>query len=519
MKHLKNIGMTIIICVLPAATSFAQNPGDGLFNSSEVYRIEFTFSQPNWWDSLKTYHENYLTGSNIKYLMGDVKINSALTNNVGVRLKGSASYYNVIGSGNKVSFKIDFNNYVPGQNFDGLRKLNLNNGYNDPTFMREKISLDFLNKQGIFAPRCTYAEVYINGTYWGFYALTEQIDPTFLNSKFGDNSGNLYKAADGGADLSLNSDPYDDYVLETNEIVNNRSDLIKFIDVINNTSDTQFKDSLEKVLFTDSYISLWAANNLFADFDGYEYAADNYYIYNNSFDNKFYWIARDRNGSFGGGEWDMSVAQKENLSAYYIPDPVFPHPLHYRMLQNAYYSDVYLNTLCDYLQGDFKMNYLYGQIDDLYDRIKPYVYADANKLYTDQQFENNIDFAVSIEPGKELPGLKPFIAARISNVANEIGCLVGVENLTGFGNLSGLRVYPNPSQADNVFISFQLNDNATVELSVIDLYGKQQAIVSESEMTSGVHKLYVETSDLTTGIYIIQLNIDGLSYQRKWVKL
>ncbi|MBW8050765.1 MAG: T9SS type A sorting domain-containing protein [Cytophagales bacterium] len=90
------------------------------------------------------------------------------------------------------------------------------------------------------------------------------------------------------------------------------------------------------------------------------------------------------------------------------------------------------------------------------------------------------------------------------------------------------QVYPNPGR-DNVFISFYLNDNAPVELSVVDLYGRKQVIVNsakggfafggKTEMTSGAHKFYIGSGDFAAGIYIVRLNIDGVNYQRKWVKM
>ncbi|MBN4051489.1 T9SS type A sorting domain-containing protein [bacterium AH-315-M05] len=38
-------------------------------------------------------------------------------------------------------------------------------------------------------------------------------------------------------------------------------------------------------------------------------------------------------------------------------------------------------------------------------------------------------------------------------------------------------------------------------------------------MTSGAHKFYIESNDLASGIYIVQLNIDGFNHQQKWIKI
>jgi spore coat protein CotH len=87
---------------------------------------------------------------------------------------------------------------VSGQKYDGLKAINLNNGFKDPTFMREKLMLDFCQRNVIPAPRCTYANIYVNDTLWGFYTLVEQVNTTFLKRWFPENNGNLFKGDPNG---------------------------------------------------------------------------------------------------------------------------------------------------------------------------------------------------------------------------------------------------------------------------------------------------------------------------------
>jgi spore coat protein CotH len=126
------------------------------------------------------------------YLEADLTItdNTGVTtiNEVGVRLKGNSSYSH---PGNKKAFKIDFNEFISGQNYDGLKKLNFSNGFKDPTLMREKIFLNLCREAGDPAPRANFANVYFNGTLWGFYTAVEQIDDQFLDWRILDDDGNL----------------------------------------------------------------------------------------------------------------------------------------------------------------------------------------------------------------------------------------------------------------------------------------------------------------------------------------
>ena len=112
---------------------------------------------------------------------------------VGVWLKGNSSYSH---PGVKKSFKIDFNKYFSGQNYDGLKKLNFSNGFKGPTCMREKLFFDACQRLACFAPRASFANVTFNGEAWGFYTVVEQIDDQFLDWAIEEVSGNLFKAGD-----------------------------------------------------------------------------------------------------------------------------------------------------------------------------------------------------------------------------------------------------------------------------------------------------------------------------------
>ena len=207
----------------------AQDPGDYLFSAWTVHEIRFQFSQPGFWDSLKV---NYTLD---QYMPADITIDGSSYPQSGVKYKGNSSYNN--GSVKK-PFRIDLSEYTDGQEHDGLKKLVLNNGFKDPTFLREKIMLDFLNDHGIAAPRCGFARLYVNNEYRGLYTVIEDVNKTFLEDRFGNKSGNLFKGDPKGTlvwkgeSQSLYSN---DYELKTNETTNDWSDLIRLIGALNNT--------------------------------------------------------------------------------------------------------------------------------------------------------------------------------------------------------------------------------------------------------------------------------------------
>lgn len=88
--------------------------------------------------------------------------------------------------------------------------------------------------------RAVHTRVYVNDEYWGLYIAVEEPDKTMMQSRFGDDEdGNLYEAGESNATLSyLGANPasYQSlYELKTNEEANDYSDLIEFLDILNNT--------------------------------------------------------------------------------------------------------------------------------------------------------------------------------------------------------------------------------------------------------------------------------------------
>ncbi len=451
--------------------SFSQNPGDATFFSPDIHTIKFYFSQVGWWDSLVAYKPLD------KKLIGDIEINGDYVDSVGIQFKGNSSYSK---DSLKNSFKIDFNEFVDGQQYDGLKVFNLNNSFKDPTMMREKIFNDFCQTVDIEAPRATYANLYINDTLWGFYTLVEQVNKTFLQSNYGNDGGNLFKGDPGGTLQWLGSSPssyYSSYVLKTNETENNWSDLINLIEIINKTSSENFYDSLEIVLNTTSWIEAWAANNIFVSLDSYIGSGHNYYIYHNTATDKFDFIIWDTNESFGNKS--SGILQIEGLSIFFIPSPATMRPLNNNMLQNTTYKNIYVNTVCNYANNYFNHEYLDPIIDSLADLIRPHVYADTNKLYTNQQFEDNINIDVTLGAFVS-QGLKSFITERrdsLSSQLAEFGCFLGVNDIS---KNPALKIYPNPCRD----ILCLQSDVCGIELMIFDVFGKivfQKAIDSKHE--------------------------------------
>src|ERR1700752_1583792 len=95
----------------------------------------------------------------------------------------------------KPSFSVKINEFVPGRELDGLKKLTLNNSSRDPTLMNEHLTYELYRRAGQPAPRTSHATLVFNGTTKGFYVVKEAVNKQFFTRHYGSlyNDGNLYE--------------------------------------------------------------------------------------------------------------------------------------------------------------------------------------------------------------------------------------------------------------------------------------------------------------------------------------
>ena len=463
--------------------AIAQNPGDNLFNAPIIHDVYLNFTQTGWWDSLLASH------TTDREVIASIIVDGSSFDSVNVKTKGNSSFNN---SSSKKSFRLDFNDFLTGQSIDGMDQINLNNNFKDPTMLREKICLDFMNANGVTAPRCSYARVYLNNSYWGLYNLVERIDKTFLDTHFGNNSGNLFKGDPNGDMRWINSTPssyYSKYELKTNTVVNDWSDLVHYLDKINN-SGAALEDSLPTVLDINPWLRAWAANILFANMDSYQGSGHNYYIYDEAGTDLFEYIAWDVNEAFGNFQNGLTLSSIKTLSVYYIPTPVNARPLETNMLAITNFKNQYLTVVCEMINGDFDTSKLFHVIDSLSNWIRTDVYADPNKFFPNPQFEQNLSSDVG-----NVPGLKDFLTQHIASVKAELafwGCtLNGIDE--ELATISS--VFPNPASDEIIFHNTNI---APVRFSLINQLGQT---VWSQELSNGLTRIDIRT--LPAGMYYL----------------
>ena len=500
------------LCLFLSISSMAQIDGDNIFGQDQIISIDLTFADGVFWNTLTSNYEL----DDIPYESATLVITDMTgtytIDSVGIRLKGNSSYSH---PGNKKSFKIDFNEYIAGQNYDGLKKLNLSNGFKDPSCIREKLFFDVCREAGVKAPRASFANVTMNGTPWGFYTVVEQIDDQFLDWAILDDDGNLFKAGDnfgaggggaGGGDeadlLDYGSDQsaYEEkYELKTNEIANDWSDLIDFIDFINNTSDADFQSQLSSRLDLPGFLRSAALDNMFANLDTYTGSARNYYIYHNLTTGLWEWIKWDGNECFGAYTNGVN-----NITGMALDYSNANRPLLERIFDDPVLYDMYLQEVCDITENWFNSDYMDEQIDATYALVQSSVYADANKMYSNANFddiiESNLTGGGGGPGGGTTYGLKPFIATRANSINSQVDC--ALFNSVSELNTTDFSVFPNPSTGE---ISLRLERNDLRHVDIIDTYGR--VILTKS--VKGLQQVSIDLMDVSKGLYIVRLTSEN----------
>ena len=429
------ISFLIVICCF-MNNKLSSHISDIVFDDTQVHEFYLIFPQDDFWEQML---ENYANGLN-EYIPATFEFNSEMYDSVGVRFKGNASMANY--PSNKKPFKIKFNEYIEGQEFYGLSKLSLSNEYLDPSFLREKFMFEVINKY-IPSSRANFIKLFINGDYWGLYTNVEQVDQRFIEKNFGsDESGNLYKGDPYGSLEWLGEDPepyYLNYELKTNEAINDWSDLIHFINILNNTNIDELQDSLETVFHSHNFLFFSALNNFFVNLDSYICKGHNYYIYHHTNTDKFVHIPWDLNLSFGNFSSGMSPSEIINLSIYWTYEGGY-RPLVERMFQIPNYCEIYEMDYKYIIDNIIIEEELFDRIDTLADLIRPAVYADTLKMYSDEDFEVNINDDLVIGYVTIL-GIKSYITTRRESIVDQLLALNIHDRTTG--------LFINEFMADN----------------------------------------------------------------------
>jgi hypothetical protein len=388
-----------------------------LYDRATVQTIEVFFSQTNWdvlMDNLASTTEDYLVADS-------VRINGVSFDSVGVKYKGNSSYNP---NNNKNPLHINLDYVIGNQDYQGYTNIKLQNGYQDPSMIREVLSYAIL-EQYMDCPKANFANVYINGTLRGLYSSAESINDNFNGVHYYSTEGAFFKCNPiGGAGPGATVNPDLKYInADTVSYANGYElqsnfgwyDLVHMIDTLNNNFS-----AIESNLDVDRALWMLAFNNVLVNLDSYSGAfRQNYYLYKDLND-RFVPTVWDLNMSFAGfpgGTGSGPLSTPANL------DPLSNststnHPLIVKMLGNATYKKMYMAHIRTIVQEIFASSNYVTTANSLRSTIDVSVQADPYKFYTYTQYQNSLTSAVTggggPGGGSSIPGIQTLMDSRVT---------------------------------------------------------------------------------------------------------
>jgi spore coat protein CotH len=301
--------MTAVFLLAAAAAPSAARAADPIFDPSRLHEVRIVID-PKDWQSLRA---NFRSNN---YYAANISLDGVVVEQVGLRSRGDGSR-----NEEKPGLKIDFNKYIPTQEFHGYKTMVLDNLWQDASLMREKLSFLVFEAMGIPAPQLAHARLTVNDEYWGVYTLVESVTKPFLKARLGEESGNLfdyeyvgswdfsYRGAEQSAYVPLPFDP------ETNEDHLDTTGLLAFLRFVSESTDAEFTSGIGAWLDVPRFLDYLAVENALAETDGLTGAqgVNNFFLYQYGGQNRFVFIPWDKETCLQAATWPVLQRVETNV--------------------------------------------------------------------------------------------------------------------------------------------------------------------------------------------------------------
>lgn len=441
--------------LLACTPIFAQN----FYDRSTVQTIEIFFGFSNWdaqLDNLASTTEDYL-------LADSVRINGVVYDSVGVKYKGNSSY-NANNNKNPIHIELD---YVHGSyDYQGYTDIKLQNGYQDPSMIREVLSYAVL-EQYMDCPKANFANVYINGQLRGLYSSAESINKKFNGEHYYSSNSSFFKCnPSGGAGPGGGGNPDLNYIGADSSLYSTRyelksdfgwNDLVDMINTLNNNFT-----AIESKLDMDRAIWMLAFNNVLVNLDSYNGAfRQNYYLYKD-LNARFVPTIWDLNMSFGGfpGGTGSGTTDPITLDPY-SNSTSSNHPLIKKVLADPMYSKMYMAHLRTIVQEMFASQWYLTEANTLRTTIDASVQADPYKFYSYAQYQNSLTTAVTGggPMGSTIPGIQAMMDSRVNFFNSNSYYLLSAPTISAWASSS-----TSPAYGQTITITATCSNETTVYL-------------------------------------------------------
>jgi spore coat protein CotH len=452
-----------------------------LYDPNNIRDVYLTFAQTNWWAQLTA---NYGPEINIA---ADMNVDGVTYANVGVRFRGNTSYTQLPTQPQqgweKKSFNIDLDWLVQGQDIYGFDHLNFNNGFHDPTFLREVLSYHVMSRHGV-APRANWIRLHLNGTYWGVYINVQQPNKDMMKEWFRSNDGNRYRCFPVSGGFSNGRCCYTllspltttNYLTAYQAKQGDGVDLINMCTVLNAMTPSTPLTTLTAVFNVDSFYRYAAVMNVLTNTDSYLQSGKDHFLYMDEVHGDATTFPFDLNEAMAA----PSTLGGVNLAPDYATTNTF-RPGFTKTLQIPEWLARYKAHLRAVLDQSMNTAYLGTLASQYHAMLAPHVAADTKKIYSTTLFTNNLNSTVNLGGvgGSSLIGLLPFIQQRYS--ALNTHAYVNEPRAT-LSNLTHSPASPTPVQP------IQFTVQASSLATAVNLYWRRLGpFLKEPMFDDGLH--------------------------------
>ena len=397
-------------------TSTAAQTADDLFNDQVLQRIDLLVNTKDW-DLLRA---NYLS---IGYYPANMTWNGITTTNVAISSRETGRR-----SSTKPALHVDFNRFATGRRFLGLTSVNLDNLVQDASNLREVLATKFYRAMGIPAPRAALVALYVNNTYFGLYAVVEEIDEAAVARLFGEGAGYLFEFRSNapynfeylGSDLTTYAMIDEPRTRVTESVAALYAPIEAAVRTINDASDENFAAAVSEYVDLSAFMRLVAAQAFIAECDGVlgDCGANDYYVYRPAQSHLHRFIAGDASKSFHALDYPIDAGQAESVltrRAMMVSD-----------LRSIFFSTVLKGAALDDRSGALGQpgpGWLEREATRLLGLIRTAVYADTVRPYTNDEFDQAAAEVVT------------FARTRSGFAKGEVSRLASVDGRSGVGAL------------------------------------------------------------------------------------
>jgi hypothetical protein len=390
-------------------------------------------------------------------------------------------------------------------------KWNLQAMYTDQLRLRSKVAFELWQemdklyyqaqepdaKNGI---AMVYAELFINGSYQGIYALSERIDRKQLKLKKYNKGimGELYKgvnAADG-ASTFVSVPPIDNSSLtwggfeykEPSELTD-WANLHSFVDFVVNSSDADFYSQYKNRFRLDNAVDYFIFINLLRAADN---TGKNAYIAKYKLNEPYYYVPWDLDGTFGDNWYGANDGVTNDLLSNGFYDRLRKDysPTGFQSALASRWAELRASIITkEHIVAKFTQNNDYLLASNAYER--------EHLAWPDYQYDT-----------AQLTYPADWLTRRIAYLDTVFTAPNAVLSAAAAAPVAQLQVYPNPASG---YLSVAVGP-APCQLTIRDVSGK---VVKQLAVGGGTTTLAI--NELPKGLYLVRITSQAATAVRKLV--